>query len=86
MSIAIEMPESICQAIKLPEKEVPARIRRELAVCLYTKQLLGLGKACELAGLSAWEFHDLLATDKVPRNFGVEDFQHDLESTSKCRR
>ncbi len=80
MSIVIEMPEPIWQAIKLPEKEVPARLRRELAICLYAKQLLGFGKARELAGLSAWEFHDLLADEKVPHNYGADDAVQDLDT------
>ena len=80
MSVVIEMPEPVWQAIKLPEKEVPARLRRELAICLYAKQLLGFGKARELAGLSAWEFHALLADERVPHNYGVDDAAQDLDT------
>lgn len=80
MSIVFEMPDPVLHAIRLPEQEVPSRLRRELAVCLYAKQLLGFGKARELSGLTVWEFHELLASEQVPRNYDIEEFDKDLST------
>ena len=64
--LSIEIPEDLMQAIKLPAAEAPARLRRELALRLYEKGLLGFGKARELAGMSRWAFHDLLGEEGIP--------------------
>ena len=41
MSLAIEMPDAVMRAIKVPEQEVPARLRRELAIRLYSRSRRG---------------------------------------------
>ncbi len=63
MSLMIEMPDPVVRAMRLPEREAPERMRRELALRLYAKQLLGFGKARELAGLGVWEFSQLLGAE-----------------------
>nr|WP_231859802.1 UPF0175 family protein [Microcystis aeruginosa] len=37
----------------------------ELAIRLYQKQILSLGKARELTQLSKWDFHELLAQENI---------------------
>lgn len=80
MSIVIEIPDRVMRAMRLPEPEAQARLMRELAVRLYSKQLLGFGKARELAGLTAWEFHDLLAAEGIARSYDLEDLSDDMET------
>jgi predicted HTH domain antitoxin len=58
--VMAELPEKLVEALKLPSEEVPGRLKRELAVRLYEKRLLGFGKARELAGMTKWEFQQLL--------------------------
>lgn len=60
MRLSIEVTEDLVQAIKLPAEEVPARLKRELAIRLYAKGLLSFGKARQLAGMTRWDFHDVL--------------------------
>jgi predicted HTH domain antitoxin len=60
--VRVELPEELVEAIKLPPEEVPLRLKRELAVRLYEKRLLGFGKARQLAGMTKWEFQQLLGT------------------------
>ncbi len=76
----IEIPDDLVQAMKLPADEVPARLRRELAVRLYAKGLLSFGKARELAGISRWAFHDLLGDEGIPRRYEVEELEEDLRT------
>ena len=58
--LELEIPEELVQSLKLPRDEVPARLKRELALRLYEKGLLSFGKARELAGMTKWEFSYLL--------------------------
>lgn len=48
--IVLEIPADLAEALRVPSEEIPARLRRELAVRVYEKGLLTLGKARELAG------------------------------------
>jgi len=76
--IGIDLPENLTEAIKLPPKEVPMRLRRELAVRLYEKRLLGFGKARQLAEMPMWEFQRLLGEEGIPRSYDVEELEKDL--------
>ncbi|MEM8962288.1 MAG: UPF0175 family protein [Acidobacteriota bacterium] len=55
-------------------------IKIELAIHLYQQGRLSVGKARELAGLSLWQFRQLLGSRKIPPHFDVEDLEQDLET------
>ena len=80
MRLSIEVPRELLQAIKLPAEEVPVRLKRELAIRLYAKGLLSFGKARQLAGMTRWDFHDLLAEEGIPRRYDVEEIEEDLQT------
>jgi len=77
---SIDIQEDLAQAIKLPPSEAPKRLRRELAVRLYEKGLLSFGKTRELAEMSRWAFHDLLAEEGISRRYDIEEFEEDLKT------
>ena len=52
----------------------------ELAVLLYQREKLSLGRAARLAGLEKWAFNDLLAQRGVPMHYDVADLERDLET------
>jgi predicted HTH domain antitoxin len=74
----LEIPDEVSQAMRLPPDEAKSRLRLELAVSLYAQEILSLGKAAELAGLSRLEFNDALAKRGVPMHFAQEDLSSDL--------
>lgn len=76
--LTFKISEEFYQAIKLPATEVSGRLKRELAVRLYTKGLLTLGKARELAEMTRWDFHELLGEEEVPRRYDVDELDEDL--------
>jgi predicted HTH domain antitoxin len=78
--VRVELPEELVEAIKLPPEEVPLRLKRELAVRLYEKRLLGFGKARQLAGMTKWEFQQLLGDEGVLRSYDVEELEKDLKT------
>ncbi len=78
--IGVELPEDLVDAIKLPFQEVPMRLRKELAVRLYEKRLLGFGKARQLAEMSKWEFQRLLGDERILRSYDSEELEKDIES------
>ena len=76
----LEIPEELIQSLKLPRDEVPARLKRELALRLYEKGLLSFGKARELAGMTRWEFSRLLGEEGIPRHYDFEEFDRDMRA------
>lgn len=78
MQVAIDLPDDCLKAMKLPLKEVPARLKRELTVRLYSKELLNFGKARQLAGMTRWDFHDLLGREGVERHYGSQELNDDI--------
>lgn len=57
----IVIPEDIIAAMKLPRKEVERELKIDLAVILYQRGILSLGKAAKLAGVTKREFLEELA-------------------------
>lgn len=80
MRLSIEVAEDLVQAIKLPAEEVPARLKRELAIRLYAKGLLSFGKARQLAGITRWDFHDLLGEEGVLHRYDIKELEEDLKT------
>ncbi|RKY81775.1 UPF0175 family protein [candidate division KSB1 bacterium] len=83
MSVVLKIPKEITRSMKLPEKELPQRLKIELAVRLYQVGVLTFGKARELAGMSKWEFQFLLGQEGVLRRYDVEDLEKDLFTLEK---
>jgi predicted HTH domain antitoxin len=73
MSFVVEIPDSVAEGIRLPENEVPSRLRCELAAALYLRELLAFGKAAELAGLSREHFAIELSRRNIARHYSAED-------------
>jgi len=78
--LSIEISEGLRQAVRLPPEEVPIRLKRELAIRLYAKGLLSFGKARQLAGMTRWDFHELLGEEGIPRRYDVEELEEDLQT------
>jgi predicted HTH domain antitoxin len=82
MSLSLEIPDEVSQAMRLPPAEAKSRLQLELAVSLYAQEILSLGKAAELAGISRLELSDALAKRGVPMHYAKEDLSNDLAYAS----
>lgn len=78
MSVRLHIPDSVVQAIRLPEKRIVQELLVELAIALYAQGFLSFGKARELAGLGKYEFGQLLGRRGIPRHYGQEELEDDL--------
>lgn len=70
----VEVPQDVLDSARLTVPE----LKVELAVHLYAQGRLGVGKARELAGLSLWEFRQLLAARRIAPHYDESDFDKDL--------
>lgn len=48
MSLVLEIPDSIEEALHFPREQQRAELLKELAVALYARDALSFSKACEL--------------------------------------
>ena len=78
--MTLDIPEAIVHALRLPRKGTKEELKRILAVTLYSKGILGIGKARELAGVSKLEFFALLRHEGVPLNYAQEDAEKDIQT------
>lgn len=77
-TLKLEIPEDVVRALKLPPEQVEAELRKLLALALYERNLLSLGKARILAQMSRREFMELLGQHHVPRHYTQQDLEDDL--------
>jgi predicted HTH domain antitoxin len=73
--VVIEVPEGL----RVPPDELEERLRIELALRLYEKGIASLGQARRIAGVSKWDFLELLAREGIPLHYGEEELREDLE-------
>jgi predicted HTH domain antitoxin len=78
MTIHLQIPDSVAQALRVPEERIEQELLRELAVSLYAGGFLSFGKGRELASLGKYEFGQLLAARGVSRHYGREELEDDL--------
>jgi predicted HTH domain antitoxin len=78
MSIKLEIPDSVTQALRLPPAEQQKRLSVELALSLYAQGILSFGKARELAGLDKRDFGLLLGRRQIARHYDPDDLKEDI--------
>jgi len=77
MSLQLSIPDSVLSAIRLPETKIEHALLQELAIALYTQELLSFGKARELAQIDKYEFGQLLGQRGVLRHYALEELEDD---------
>ncbi|HLC90977.1 MAG TPA: UPF0175 family protein [Candidatus Nanoarchaeia archaeon] len=78
MAITIIIPDDIEQALKIPASEQEWEIDKELALSLYERGALSLGKARQLARISKWQFQKELQKKKIFRHYTKKELQEDV--------
>ena len=78
MSIQLEIPDSVAEALRLAPADQKQQLLIELSIALYARSILTFGKARELAGLDKYVFGRLLGERGIPRHYAADDLQDDL--------
>ncbi|MBK5277058.1 MAG: UPF0175 family protein [Desulfuromonadales bacterium] len=76
--LSLSISDSVLHSLKLPEKTVQQDLMKLLAVKLYEKGALGLGKASELCGASRTDFLHILKEERVFLNYDDEELDKDI--------
>ena len=79
MELILKIPEDVMDALRLPPDEVETELRKELALALYQRGVLSSGKACALAGMTRWEFEEILGKRQIRRHYIEKNLKEDIE-------
>ena len=74
----IDIPDDVLASMKLPEKDRERFLKVELAIALYQRGILSMGKARKLAGMSKWEFIEELGRRKIERHYTIKELEEDI--------
>jgi len=78
----LEISQDILDSAKLTVND----LKLEIAISLYAQGRLSVGKARELAGMSLWEFRQLLASRRISPHYNVDDFEEDMTTLRELGR
>ena len=80
--MSIVIADEIIQSTRL----TAAELIQELALALFQREKLTLGQASGLAGISQWQFQQLLGSRDIPIHYDVADFEDDLRTLEELRQ
>ena len=78
----LEVSQEILDSARL----TPSELKVEMAVHLYAEGRLAIGKARELAGMSLWEFRQLLASRRIVPHYNEADLEEDVTTLRELGR
>jgi predicted HTH domain antitoxin len=78
MSITLDIPNNIHEALHVSPAEAEKRLKLELAVALYAQRALSQGNAAELAGKAWFDFNNVLAERGIPIHYAQKELEEDL--------
>jgi predicted HTH domain antitoxin len=73
------IPDEVLAAAGLADSDLAT----ELAVVLYEREKLSLGRAAEVAGMNKWVFNDLLAERSVPMHYDERELARDFATVRR---
>jgi len=77
--VLLRVPAEVIEAIRLPLEQMERELRKELAVALYQRRVLSVGKARILAQISRWAFEELLGRRRIVRHYTQPDLEEDIQ-------
>jgi predicted HTH domain antitoxin len=81
--IELEIPEDIAFSLEKEGKsrDISGEIKKAIAVNMFQREVISLGKAAELAGMSRVAFIELLKDYNIPAyNYREKDYKEDQKS------
>jgi predicted HTH domain antitoxin len=78
--MVITIPKAVENALRIPVKDQEKELKKLLALKLYEKGILGMGKARELIGATRMEFLYMLKEEGIPVNYDQDNLEEDLRT------
>ncbi len=87
VTIETEMPEDVYQTLQahgMHREQLVEQMQHLLAMRLYRDRALSLGQAARLAGLSRWDFIELLSINQIPViDYSDEELEDEFKAVER---
>lgn len=77
--MSIVLSDEFLESVGVSEIE----LWQEIAIALFQKQKISLGKAAYLAKMNQLEFMRLLGKRNIPLHYGIAELEEDLQTLAK---
>ena len=78
LHIEFDLPSLFISQTGLDINNVSQEVKCIFALFLYEHGRVSLGKACEIGGISLWEFADMNRRLNIPIRYSKQDLSEDL--------
>ncbi len=79
LNVCFDLPAIVAAQAGLNRDTISQDVKRFFTIFLYEHQLISLSKACELAGMSQWEFFEMNQQLDIPVRYTQDDLMQDME-------
>jgi len=77
--VTLTIPDERFGNLKLDERD----LMTDIAIGLYKREQVSLGRAADIAGVSAPQFLSELGRRKIPINYDVDDLRADIATLGR---
>ena len=77
IKVELELPEELLLTARISKEHASEELKNLVAFELYRRGIISLGKACQFAGISKWEFFEMNKRLQVPISYTEEDWEED---------
>ena len=83
-TVHIDLPDDLLNLLNESEQEFGIRVKRSLAMHLYTREIVSIGKAAQIAEMSRHAFENMLAEHRIPISLlGVSEVEADVRKLKR---
>ncbi len=79
LSINFELPSTVASQAGLDPDTINQDVKMMFALFLYEHKRISLSKACEISGISHWEFFEMNKRLGIRMPYTQEDLKKDME-------
>ncbi|MEO8230940.1 MAG: UPF0175 family protein [Ignavibacteriota bacterium] len=79
MTINFELPANVITQAGLNPSSLSDEVKKIVLVFLYEHKRISLSKACEVSGMTQWEFFEMNKALGINLNYSKKDLNLDLE-------
>lgn len=75
--VQVELPEELIRTAKISLDQLSLEVAKVIALELFREEVVSIGRAAELCGVSVEEFMQFAAHREVPLHYTLQDFESD---------
>ncbi|NER48352.1 MAG: UPF0175 family protein [Symploca sp. SIO1B1] len=80
--MSVVIPDDVLVSARMSE----AQLKLEIAIMLFKKDRISIGKACRLAGINLLEFQREISERGICIHYDVEEFDQDIKTLQEMGR